>query len=212
MVAEDTILQLERENEELIEKLADMTHIPNVPTKNRFATLVADGPAAIKPATPQNAKLFRGWWDPLSAFYETHATYKDYMYNYKSAEHAYQHQKALFHRHHRGARVITEAPTASQAKTTASHFIPKPSGEKCQKFRDKLLASKRKHLLHNMEIDAKWGCGNDLEGMNRMGEILMDVRETTQTTAHPEGGFQSYNIQIPPLNNVQVTPIHPSHW
>ena len=55
--------------------------------------------------------------------------------------------------------------------------------EQCNTFREKLLNSKDKILIHNMETDAKWGCGQDGKGTNKMGKILMKVRE--KLLAHP---------------------------
>ncbi len=47
----------------------------------------------------------------------------------------------------------------------------------CKQFRGKIIQSGKITLVHNMEIDAIWGFGEDGFGNNKMGKILMRVSE-----------------------------------
>ncbi|MGP6088248.1 NADAR family protein [Antarctobacter jejuensis] len=42
--------------------------------------------------------------------------------------------------------------------------------------RDLLLSTGSARIVENAPMDAYWGCGPDGQGMNRLGEILMQVR------------------------------------
>lgn len=43
--------------------------------------------------------------------------------------------------------------------------------------RDLLLSTGDAQIVENAPMDAYWGCGPDGQGLNRLGEILMQVRE-----------------------------------
>lgn len=49
--------------------------------------------------------------------------------------------------------------------------------QQCKQFKDKLVKSGAKCLVHNMECDAVWGFGEDGLGGNNMGKTLMCVRD-----------------------------------
>ena len=44
-------------------------------------------------------------------------------------------------------------------------------------IREILLATGDKVLVENSPIDYYWGCGKDGSGKNKLGQILMEVRE-----------------------------------
>ncbi len=44
-------------------------------------------------------------------------------------------------------------------------------------IRNTLLATEDKLILENSPIDYYWGCGKDGSGQNKLGKILMEVRE-----------------------------------
>lgn len=44
-------------------------------------------------------------------------------------------------------------------------------------IREILLSTEDKVLVENSPIDYYWGCGKDGSGQNKLGQILMDVRE-----------------------------------
>ncbi|TVP65239.1 MAG: NADAR family protein [Nodularia sp. (in: Bacteria)] len=46
-----------------------------------------------------------------------------------------------------------------------------------QYIREILLATDNKEIVENSPIDYYWGCGSDGSGKNRLGIILMEVRE-----------------------------------
>ncbi len=51
----------------------------------------------------------------------------------------------------------------------------------CKDFKERLIISGSKMLVHNMEGDAIWVFGHDGQGRNKMGEILMRVRDCLLT-------------------------------
>jgi N-glycosidase YbiA len=44
-------------------------------------------------------------------------------------------------------------------------------------IREILLATESEVLVENSPIDYYWGCGKDGSGKNKLGQILMEVRE-----------------------------------
>ena len=47
-------------------------------------------------------------------------------------------------------------------------------------LRDKLLATENRHLYENSPYDYYWGIGKEHTGKNRLGELLMQVRDELQ--------------------------------
>ncbi|MGE5659476.1 MAG: NADAR family protein [Actinomycetota bacterium] len=48
-------------------------------------------------------------------------------------------------------------------------------------IREILLATGDEQLVENSPIDYYWGCGKDGSGKNKLGQILMDVREVLRS-------------------------------
>ena len=48
-------------------------------------------------------------------------------------------------------------------------------------IRDILLATGDEALVENSPVDYYWGCGKDGSGKNKLGQILMAVRETLRS-------------------------------
>ena len=74
--------------------------------------------------------------------------------------------------------------------------------QQCQLFRETLLNTGSRQLIHNMETDSEWGFGEDGKGSNIMGKALENTRNILdqQTSATP----------IVPPTNPSVTPTNPS--
>jgi len=139
------------------------------------------------------ALYFRGSWDPLSPFYADNILYKGH--NFRTSEHAYQHEKAVYHKNWNAAREISHAPTPGSAKSIAKRWFGKCSPQwnnikfkvmedvmiekarQCKEFSNKLIQSGNKLLIHNMESDPIWGYGDDGCGRDEMGKITMRVRD-----------------------------------
>lgn len=51
-------------------------------------------------------------------------------------------------------------------------------------IREILLGTGEEEIVENSPIDYYWGCGADGSGKNRLGIILMEIRQTIRT--HPE--------------------------
>lgn len=49
-----------------------------------------------------------------------------------------------------------------------------------QDVREMLLATGTKQIIENSPVDAFWGCGENGDGRNQMGKILMSIRDKLQ--------------------------------
>ena len=145
---------------------------------------------------------FRGWWDPLSPFYRSSVPLRNSEgKTFITAEHWYQYEKARYHNNSRAANEIRFSKTPGDAKRTAKRYfknkckpewhhdkvdkmtkIMEAKAEACHVFKDALLNTGNKTLVHNMEDDSEWGFGRDGKGKNLMGLILERVRHTLTTT------------------------------
>ena len=52
-------------------------------------------------------------------------------------------------------------------------------------IRDILLGTGSEDLVENAPGDFYWGCGADGSGLNKLGKILMDVREQLRQSEEP---------------------------
>ena len=136
--------------------------------------------------------LFRsnGNLSVLSNFHQTTVKFKGI--SFRSAEHAYQHKMAIYHGQHDIALRILNARTPAQAKETSKKVrkceqwhetkpnimseILKAKSQQCPNFKDALLKTGQKKLIHNIDTDSYWGCGPDLKGLNMMGTLLEELR------------------------------------
>ena len=142
---------------------------------------------------------FRGNLSVLSNFYITKLKYNGMLF--PSAEHAYQHKMALYHSRPDIAHNILQARTPAQAKAISKKVkkceqwheakcsvmtdIVEAKAKQCSVFRDTLVSTKNKRLIHNIETDSFWGCGSDFLGMNMLGLLLEELR-TKLITARNE--------------------------
>ncbi|HLO49717.1 MAG TPA: NADAR family protein [Kamptonema sp.] len=60
-------------------------------------------------------------------------------------------------------------------------------------IRDILLSTADEEIIENSPIDYYWGCGKDGSGKNRLGYILMEVREILRL--NPENRDQAESVQ-----------------
>ena len=119
--------------------------------------------------------------------------FKHYGTTYNSAEHAYQHQMALFHSCPETARRILRARNAPRAKSIANTVtkveqwhevktsvmkeILLAKAKQCPEFKETLIKTDQRTLIHNIDTDVFWGCGPDLLGKNMMGKLLEELRQ-----------------------------------
>jgi ribA/ribD-fused uncharacterized protein len=136
--------------------------------------------------------LFRsdGNLSVLSNFYSTKLRYRGTSFT--SAEHAYQHSMALFHSRpdvayriltahtpaqaKRFSKVIKQCEQWHEAKPAIMSEILLAKANQCLAFKEKLLETDNKKLIHNIDTDSYWGCGRDLQGTNMMGKLLEELR------------------------------------
>ena len=165
----------------------------------------------------KKVQLFRGPKEPLSAFFHHPLRWRNRTYI--SAEQAYQFAKLMHHK----APVITQrkmlrCKTSHACKQLAYKFIGTSNASwdsikyevmeeicvakyhQCKKFKEALGKSGDSYLLHNTETDSTWGCGSDLEGLNKMGHILMNVRQRQL----------DYDQEFPPLPGTSEGTVHRS--
>ena len=137
--------------------------------------------------------LFRasGRFTVLSNFFESKLKIEGLLF--KSAEHAYQHKKAVFHNRSDVARCVLRSRTPHQAKQMARDIVQcdawhdcktklmteilTEKAKQCHVFRKALENTGNKQLIHNTETDSFWGCGEDFLGLNTLGGILEDLRQ-----------------------------------
>ena len=153
-----------------------------VPTKN------------VAPVQSDNEMLlFRasGRFTVLSNFFQHKMLYDGVLF--QSAEHAYQHKKALFHGRREIATRVLRSRTPHLAKQVAKNImqckawhdckadimtdILEEKAKQCPVFHKALQNTGTKHLVHNTETDSFWGCGEDFKGLNMLGSLLEDLRQ-----------------------------------
>lgn len=140
----------------------------------------------------RDVALFRsdGNLSVLSNFYQIRLKHNGVTY--ASAEQAYQHRMAMYHARPDTAHRVLTARTPAQAKKAGKAIkkseqwheskskvmseILLDKSKQCTIFRETLVKTGRKHLLHNIDTDSFWGCGPDLMGLNMMGTLLAELR------------------------------------
>jgi ribA/ribD-fused uncharacterized protein len=68
-------------------------------------------------------------------------------------------------------------PDWDSVKDDIMHKVVLKKFQTHQKIREILLSTGDELIIENSPVDYYWGCGADGTGKNRLGEILMDVRE-----------------------------------
>lgn len=54
------------------------------------------------------------------------------------------------------------------------------------KLKALLLSTKKRELVENSPFDRYWGCGGDGTGANRLGVLLMEVRQELEAAGDDE--------------------------
>ena len=142
---------------------------------------------------PREMLLFRasGRFAILSNFFEHKLLVQGVVF--RSAEHAYQYKKALFHgRRDISARVlrsrtphlakqaaksINQSKAWQECKSKEMAKILEEKAKQCEVFRKALQNTGTKHLVHNTETDSFWGCGEDFRGLNMLGSLMEVLRQ-----------------------------------
>ena len=162
-----------------------------------ISTVVSDrssAPVTTAFVEHKKVRLFRGPKEPLSAFFHHSLRWRNRTYI--SAEQAYQFAKLVHHKapvttqrkmlHCRTSHACKQLAYKSIGTSSASwdsikydvmEEICVAKYQQCKRFKESLCKSGDAYLLHNTETDSTWGCGSDLEGLNKMGHILMNVRQ-----------------------------------
>lgn len=187
--------------------------VKNTQTEPLHPTAASTQTDSVRNEHNRETLLFRsdGSLSVLSNFYRAHIHFDGRRY--PSAEHAYQHQMALHHSRPDIAHRIMMARTPAQAKrvaksiqkteqwheckTTVMSTILSEKARQCQHFKDALLGTKEKRLLHNIDTDNFWGCGSDLNGANMMGVLLEDLRKELVANPIPTSASSADPSPVP---------------
>ena len=151
-------------------------------------------PATVAFTAEEKVQLFRGPREPLSAFF--HHPLRWQNRTCISAEQVYQYAKLVHHKapvtaqremlrcksSHACKQLAYKIVRTSNASWDGMKFelmeeICTAKFRQCKKFKETLRKSRKSYLLHNTETDSVWGCGPDLQGLNKMGHILMSIRQ-----------------------------------
>ena len=123
-----------------------------------------------------------------------------YGRSFKSREHAYTHQKALFHNKEHLAEEVKQAAHAGQAKrlgkmktdpgwmarkVTVMEEIIGAILRQSNLFKTTLIKTGDRMIVEDVS-DEFWGRGVSGEGLNMFGKILMKYRDRVKTTDQPK--------------------------
>ena len=145
---------------------------------------------------------FKGAHSVLSNFYPHWLHAEELGFWFYSVEQGYQHQCAIFNGYDDVAytlQTVTPCPdTGVICKELAKQRIKfkreswrdvkedilydflQLKLEQCQPFRETLLATERP--LHHTVASGYWGLGKDKTGLNRLGKLLMKLRQEVKAT------------------------------
>ena len=167
-------------------------------------------------ANQADVLYFRGHWNPLSAFFSCQLTPGAGVgrgATFRSLEHLFHFRKLVAHGLTSEAEQVKKAASPAEAKRLSARYLPKDKvspawldsrlatmtelcilkAEQCPKFRETLVNTGTKSLVHNMESDGDWGFGSDGRGGNIMGKAL----EATRASLHqfiPNGASSSSSV------------------
>lgn len=158
----------------------------------------------------------------LSNFHYTRLKFNNM--NFNSAEHAYQHKMALFHSRPDVAHKIFTAQTPAQAKrisravrkseqwheskSSIMSEILLAKSKQCVAFREALLKTRNKRLIHNIDTDSFWGCGPDFMGVNMMGTLLEELRDSLNAKKEPNRELRPESF-VPTRKNLRKSNTSP---
>lgn len=164
---------------------------------------------------PKQTRAIRGYKDPLSNFYPCEIRYQGTTF--RSLEHAFQHEKALFFDQFDIAEKIFHSTTALEAKRLTERFPQTPSWlryvsslmyrllelkfDQVQAFREALLNNAGWDFEHTI-TDSYWGRNLNGSGLNMFGKLLSQVltnkTSTTTTTYTGSEEGERPDSPIPP--------------
>ena len=143
--------------------------------------------------TPLQIIKVKGEENPLSNFYP--CTINAFNTSFKSVEHALQYKKLFDHELYDEAEAIRSISSPKDAKARASELLGKSETihwedrcektmmalfekkkDTCPKFVEDLKKAQGKQILHTV-ASPMWGTGNNNEGRNRFGVLLMVYRD-----------------------------------
>jgi ribA/ribD-fused uncharacterized protein len=201
------------------------SHNPSAPTHTP-QNIPRSRPSHTNIPQTQGTRFAKGPHDPLSNFFSCQFRHKGMLF--RSVEHAYQIQKALFHRGFQHlANQIGACDTAAQAKSIGRKI---PSSDRWNSiksnvvfdllqekwiqipaFRNELLAVQKKGqtILHPVP-DTYWGTGNgDKNGRNIFGKLLHDTLD--YQTRRPRNPQNHYNTPWSKVHLGTPGPRPPTH-
>ena len=150
-----------------------------------------------QPQTNHTEKVcfVRGFTNPLSNFCYANFTFQSIVY--KTVEHAFHHQKALYFDHYNLADEVYTADRPYKARTITSkikktknwlnsrtklmYAILKAKYQQVATFRNAVNNSGNSEIIHNV-VDPFWGSGKEGNGWNKYGTLLTQLRKEKPVT------------------------------
>lgn len=135
----------------------------------------------------------RDYYGAFSNF-SNHGVELDGMW-WKTTEHYFQAQKFLDNSYKEKIRNAPDPKTAAtlgrsrkvgirddweQIKDNVMRKAVRKKFETHQQLRELLISTGDEEIIENAPGDYYWGCGKDGSGKNRLGQILMEVRQLLQ--------------------------------
>jgi ribA/ribD-fused uncharacterized protein len=182
----------------------------------------------------EDVRTFGGRRDPLSNFHFCHFKYNGF--DYVTREQAYQHQKAIICNNEPVANAIMNTEDPVQVKSLSKCIVKNDTwkameeevmGEICyqaacqnDRYNEELVSTSGLTLIEAVRGDYIWGSGlshdatlytqkDKLPGANKMGSILMEVRERVIQDIHmnsyysqPDEEAVQYSVET--HNNYEV--------
>ena len=143
----------------------------------------------------ETTRFVRGYTNPLSNFFFANFTFQGIVY--KTVEHAFNHQKALYFDHHHLADEVYSADKPYKARTITSQIkkttnwlnsrtklmydILKAKYQQVTSFRNEINISENMEIIHNV-VDPFWGSGKEGNGLNKYGKLLTQLTKDKPET------------------------------
>ena len=78
-------------------------------------------------------------------------------------------------------RSLTVRPDWPEAKEAVMRRALEAKFTQHRRLREQLLTTGEEPLLHHSSSDSYWGCGKEGDGQNRLGVILMEIRQALRS-------------------------------
>lgn len=197
--------------------LEDTSNPLPVPSEPRPLTQIQSSSTNTK-----NIVKFRGPRSPFSNFYMT--PIEAWGMHFRSTEHGYAYYKAVAMHEPEKAKEILVAPNARSAKIigdkvttnqqwqedkkSVMYYLLQQKAKQCRKFNKELQATQEQVLIEDTNHEY-WGRGNNGNGQNVLGRLLMTIRQNLPACQEEEDVNQGKAFRnVSPRNELPNTRRH----